>query len=334
MYYIYVITTAILVGYIVVCRLQLSTQKKRIKVLESDNIDQKLKQANNQKKLNDFGNEGNTNNVMAKLVEQSPNAIMIMDTEANILSINKGFEDMYEHNFNSFTSSLGANYRQTSFGSDVEYRLNWVFENKKPYRYEALNITQSGKELWTQTALMPIFNTQGEITHLATIDTDIHQRVVKSDSLIEEMEALYAKIDKTAQTYKVMEQESENLFASISEFYTLIDDTKTILSFIKSISDKTRILGLNASIEAGRAGEFGAGFRVITNEIIDISNNTINSVTEITSIVNSIISKQSNLNKRKDESAEQIKEHEKRIVILKDLVATIQQSITEFKSLA
>lgn len=333
MFYIFIITTAILVGYIVVCSLQLSKQKKRIILLESNNIDQKLIHTNEKKQLRELRNGNKTISVLGKLVEQSPNAIMLMDTDANILSINKGFEDMYEHDFNSFTTSLGSNYRQTSFGSDVEYRLNWVFENKKPYRYEALNITQSGKELWTQTALMPIFDKQGKITHLATIDTDIHKRVVKSDSLIEEMETLYVKIDKTAQTYNALEQESENLFTSISEFYTLIDDTKTILSFIKTISDKTRILGLNASIEAGRAGEFGAGFRVITNEIIDISNNTINSVTEITNIVNSIISKQSNLNMHKNESADQIKEHDKGILILKELVSNIKQSITEFKSL-
>lgn len=314
--------------------LHLARLKRVLNRTESENELNILKAEDFQSKVDRLIKECGTNEALSRLVDQSPNAIMLMDSNANILSVNKGFEAMYEYDFASFIRNLGDNYRQTSFSSEVQNRLDWVFENKLPFRYEALNVTRTGKEIWTQTALMPLLDNRGEISHLVTIDTDIHQRVIKSDGLVEEMETLNAKIDQLSQRYKGLKTESENLFSAISGLYALIEETKTILSFIKSVSDETRILGFNASIEASRAGEYGSGFRVITNQIVEISHNTIKSVSEISEIVDSITSKQDELMIRKDDSEDQIKEHEKGIAALKELVVNIEQSIAEFKSLS
>lgn len=271
--------------------------------------------------------------LLSKVVRQSPNAIMLMDIEGNIQMINKGFSLMYEYSFEEFISHLGSNYRQTSFSSDVEYRLNWVKENKKAFRYEALNITKNGKELWTQTALVPILNENGNVTHMVTIDTDINQRIIKSDHLISEMESLNTKIDHLASQFKYLENEFNNLFKSISELFNLVERTNEILIFIKEISDETRILGLNASIEASRAGEYGKGFRVITNEIIDISEKTINSIGQIKNIVDSITLKQKELIVSRDDSETRMTAYHQVVTILKKDVREIETAIAEFKSL-
>lgn len=272
--------------------------------------------------------------VFARLVLQSPNAIMLMDGDGNILSINKGFSQMYEYSYDEFIGRLGRNYRQTSFHADVEYRLNWVKEHKQPFRYEALNVTKHGNELWTQTALMPILNNEGEVTHLVTIDTDIHQRIVKSDDLITEMESLNIKIDHLAKQFKFLENEFNSLFQSITELYELVNRTEEILTFIKEISDETRILGFNASIEAARAGEHGKGFRVITNEIIDISEKTIQSIGQIKHIVESITVKQDELMMKRDGSETLMVAYHQVVSIMKKELKEIELSIAGFKSLA
>ena len=272
--------------------------------------------------------------LLSRVVRQSPNAIMLMDGEGNIKMINKGFREMYEYTFEEFTGRLGSNYRQTSFSSDVDFRLNWVKENKKPFRYEALNVTKNGKELWTQTALVPVLDDDGNVTHMVTIDTDIHQRIVKSDNLIAEMESLNTKIDHLANQFKHLENDFTNLFRSITELYGLIEHTEEILTFIKEISDETRILGFNASIEASRAGEHGKGFRVITNEIIDISEKTIHSISQIKNIVDSITSKQDELILRRDDSETRMVAYHQVVAILKKEVREIEMAIAEFKSIA
>ena len=272
--------------------------------------------------------------VLATVVRQSPNAIMLMDKEGNIQWINLGFTEMYGYTFDQFTAALGHNYRQTSFSPDVQHRLDTIAATKEPYRYEALNISRHGRELWTQTALVPVLDVDGHISHMVTIDTDIHNRVVQSDHLIAEMEQLNEKIDHLGQQYGVLNSNFASLFNGINELYQLIDQTDQILKFIKSISDETKILGINASIEAARAGAHGQGFRVITNAIIDISAKTIQSIKEINQILGSISEKQDELIVKKADSENRMKHYQELVVTLKSDVRNIESSIEKFKSLA
>jgi methyl-accepting chemotaxis protein len=229
---------------------------------------------------------------------------------------------------------LGGNYRQTSFSPDVQNRLDTVFATRMPFRYEAPNITRNNRQLWTQTALMPILNTEGEITHLATIDTDIDMRVDKSDRLVEEMEQLNKKIDRISDEFKHFSNEFTIAFSRIDKLYEAISQTDSILRFIEGISAQTRLLGFNASIEAGRAGDYGNSFRVITSEIVDIAQRTSTRVQQIKNIFDSIKSEQGILNKNKQKTEKNINNLENSLIDMKKELVTIENAISEFKSLS
>jgi PAS domain S-box-containing protein len=272
---------------------------------------------------------------LARLVKQSPNGIMMMDSDGNVLSINKGFENLYEYKYEEFIKTCGSNYRKTSFDpKKVQERLDLIARTKKPVRYEALNITKSGKELWTQTALMPILNDKEIVIGLVTIDTDIHKRVVESDNLISKMEEINTKVDYMSKQFKILITETKSLFETINESKHLIEQTDQIIKFIKEISDKTKILGINASIEANIAGAQGKGFRVVANEIVEISNKTIQSVKKIGEILTSVGNKQDELIIEKSSSEETINEHLRLIRSLKKDIKDVEAAITDFKSLA
>lgn len=61
-----------------------------------------------------------------------------------------------------------------------------------------------------------------------------------------------------------------------------------IVSAIRSISDQTNLLSLNASIEAARAGDAGRGFTVVAEEIRKLSLESENAVSEISRIITDI----------------------------------------------
>ena len=64
--------------------------------------------------------------------------------------------------------------------------------------------------------------------------------------------------------------------------------TDDIINFIKGIAKQTNLLGLNAAIEASRAGDLGRGFGVVASEIRKLSGSSNESIAEVNTILKSI----------------------------------------------
>lgn len=84
-------------------------------------------------------------------------------------------------------------------------------------------------------------------------------------------------VDANAQILNMVKESKENT-----------ENTNEILEFIQEISSQTNLLGLNAAIEASRAGEFGRGFEVVAKEIRKLSSSTSESVKKVDEVLKGI----------------------------------------------
>ncbi|MFW2487003.1 methyl-accepting chemotaxis protein [Clostridium chromiireducens] len=96
--------------------------------------------------------------------------------------------------------------------------------------------------------------------------------------------------ERTRQSVSMVQEINEDI-------YDLNNNSKEIgkiIEVIKSISEQTSLLSLNASIEAARVGEAGKGFAVVANEIKKLSDRSKEATMMIANIINNIQNKTKN----------------------------------------
>ena len=85
------------------------------------------------------------------------------------------------------------------------------------------------------------------------------------------MNEISAAIEETAAAAGEINLNEQKLNQEISAMQQTAGEIITVLEYIRSIADQTKMLGLNAAIEAARAGDAGRGFGVVAEEIRRLS---------------------------------------------------------------
>lgn len=110
-----------------------------------------------------------------------------------------------------------------------------------------------------------------------------------ADSYQQSMEQMSEAVQETAITATDINNSQLNLHQQIMNIQHNVEEIVTILEYIKSIADQTKMLGLNAAIEAVRAGGAGRGFGVVADEIRNLSDSSKTTAQQINKLIDHVI---------------------------------------------
>ncbi len=97
-----------------------------------------------------------------------------------------------------------------------------------------------------------------------------------------------AAIQQLATSAEEIHTNEQSLNESIMDIINYAEEINKVSEFIKEIANETKMLGLNAAIEAARAGDAGRGFGVVAEEIRKLSDQSKSTVPKIAELTNNI----------------------------------------------
>lgn len=141
---------------------------------------------------------------------------------------------------------------------------------------------------------------------------------ILSESLIEISQSSSA----VSEGIEVVVESNDKILLEVTEAGNATKDTDDVLNFVKNVAYQTNLLGLNAAIEASRAGEYGKGFSVVASEIRKLSSSSSKSINEINSTLTKI---KTSVNKISDSITSSTDTFKGQLSSLQQINATLQE---------
>lgn len=142
-----------------------------------------------------------------------------------------------------------------------------------------------------RTNISPVKDENGTVIGSVAVTTSLDNQmnlIQVAEHLASSSEEISASTQQLASSASDMRNQMNYLIEAHQEMHKKMNQTGEILEIINSIAQSSRMLGLNAGIEAARSGEHGRGFSIVAKEIAKLANRSTDSVEEIRNLLNSV----------------------------------------------
>lgn len=184
-----------------------------------------------------------------------------------------------------------------------------------PKEYLGTSVKLSSVPIYEKGNLVGVV---GIATNLSTQDTlqEATKNIADSSSQIAmTLEELARASVSLAERLEKLKSKGDNIIARLKK-------TDDILKFVNDIACNSNLLGLNASIEAARAGKNGRGFAVVADEIRKMADDSTHAVRDIKSTLLTISQDAADILSTIEIA---VKLGERQSAVTEEITATVQQ---------
>ncbi|MEG9401725.1 methyl-accepting chemotaxis protein [Vibrio cholerae] len=218
-----------------------------------------------------------------------------------------------------------------AFIDKVHHSIEEVAENSKELAMMASSVSQRAhmtqsncasqrdRTVQVATAIHELGATVSEIASNAAMAADVAKQATLHSG---EGKKVVGEVQNRIQT---LVNELDNATQVVSSLATQINGISSTLDTIRSISEQTNLLALNAAIEAARAGEQGRGFAVVADEVRTLASRSAASTEEIQQVIN-------RLQTESTRAVEAMEKGRSQSDVVVEFSAKANQSLTEINS--
>lgn len=182
-----------------------------------------------------------------------------------------------------------------------------------------------------RTIAIPVFEEDGkEIAGAMVVSVSvdkINRLTQQTDSAMDALAVISQKVKDMSESFVRINEENEKIALALEQTKEDYKKTDDIFSFVNGVMRQTNLLGLNASIEAARAGQAGVGFAVVASKITSLSNSTKKSLVEIDEVLGSIQASISDILERVQSSNELLDTQIKGVGSIEEAIGIINDNV-------
>ena len=176
---------------------------------------------------------------------------------------------------------------QNRFADKIHDIIKALIEASQSMRNSSAQLSETSSILSSGTEQT---STQSRL--IADSAAEMNQKMASLSSAIEEMSISIGEISSHGSQAARMAGDANDAITrsatTIDELGHAADDIGTVTQMISLIADQTKMLALNASIEAAGAGELGKGFSVVASEVKELARQTAESTENIRGKIHAI----------------------------------------------